>query len=142
MQIPVDSIVVQRRIRREIGDIEGLMDSLRRHGQLSAILINRKYELVAGFRRLEAARRLGWSTINAEFVDAATTADSLELEIEENIQRRQLSQDELADGLQRLKRLREPGLLRRIWLFLLRIFRAIFGRGRGRGPERRPDARG
>ncbi|MBN1836899.1 MAG: ParB N-terminal domain-containing protein [Spirochaetales bacterium] len=136
MQIPVDSIVVRRRIRRELGDIEGLMDSLRRHGQLSSILINRRYELVAGFRRLEAARRLGWSNIDAEFVDADSPADSLELEIEENVQRRQLSTDELADGLQRLKRLREPGLLRRIWLFLVRVFRAIFGRGGTGGPTR------
>ena len=132
MQVPVDNIVVRRRIRRELGDVESLMDSLRRHGQLSAILINRRYELVAGFRRLEAARRLGWSSIRAEFVDTDSTADSLELEIEENVQRQQLSTDELADGLQRLKRLREPGLLRRIWLFLVKIFQAIFGR-RGRG---------
>lgn len=142
MQIPVEKIVVRRRIRRDLGDVEGLMDSLRRHGQLSAILINRGYELVAGFRRLEAARRLGWTTINADFVDATSTADSLELEIEENVQRRQLSSDELADGLQRLKRLREPGLLRRIWMFLLRIFRAIFGRARGGRPERRGGSRG
>ena len=131
MQVPLDAVVVNRRIRRETGDMEGLMDSLRRHGQLSAILINRKYELIAGFRRLEAARRLGWTTIKAEFVDAESRADSLELEIEENVQRQALSPDELADGLQRLKRLREPGWLRRIWLFLVRIFQGIFGR-RGR----------
>jgi ParB family chromosome partitioning protein len=131
MQVPLESIVAKRRIRRELGDIDGLMESLRKHGQLSAILISRRYELVAGFRRLEAARRLGWRTINAEFVDSESDADNLELEIEENVQRRNLSADELADGFARLKRLRNPGLLKRIWMFLVRIVRALFGRRRG-----------
>jgi ParB family chromosome partitioning protein len=128
VQVPLDSIVVRRRIRRELGDVEGLMDSLRKHGQLSSVLINRRHELVAGFRRLEAARRLGWRSINAEFVDAESEEESLELEIEENVQRRELSPDELSDGLNRLDRLRNPGLLERIWRFLVRLFRAIFGR--------------
>jgi ParB family chromosome partitioning protein len=131
MQVPLESIVTKRRLRKELGDIDGLMESLRKHGQLSAILISRRYELVAGFRRLEAARRLGWRTINAEFVDSESDADNLELEIEENVQRRDLSPDELSDGLARLKRLRNPGLLKRIWLFLVRLFRALFGKRRG-----------
>jgi ParB family chromosome partitioning protein len=131
MQVPLESIVTKRRLRKELGDIDGLMESLRKHGQLSAILISRRYELVAGFRRLEAARRLGWRTINAEFVASESDADNLELEIEENVQRRDLSPDELSDGLARLKRLRNPGLLKRIWLFLVRLFRALFGKRRG-----------
>jgi ParB family chromosome partitioning protein len=139
VQVPLDSIVVKRRIRRELGDIDGLMGSLRAHGQLSAVLINRRHELVTGFRRLEAARRLGWRSINAEFVDADSEEEALELEIEENVQRRELSPDELSDGLGRLQRLRHPGLFKRIWRFLVRLFQAIFGRreARGRGRGRR-----
>jgi ParB family chromosome partitioning protein len=132
MKVPIQSIVVKRRIRKELGDIDGLMDSLRQHGQLSAILVNRRYELVAGFRRLEAARRLGWSSVNAEFVDAESDSESLQLEIEENVQRRDLSPDELSDGMARLERLRHPGLLKRIWMFLLRLVRALLGRDRRR----------
>ena len=56
-------------------------------------------------------------------MDSESDADNLELEIEENVQRRDLSADELADGLARLKRLRSPGLLKRIWLFLVRLVR-------------------
>lgn len=128
MQIPVESIIVRHRLRRELGDIDGLMESLRKHGQLAPILINRRHELIAGFRRLEAARRLGWTAVKAEIVDSQSDTDRLELEIEENVQRRDLSQDEVADGLQRLNRLRNPGLLRRIWLFLCRLIRKVLGR--------------
>ena len=128
MQIPVESIIVRHRLRRELGDIDGLMESLRKHGQLAPILINRRHELIAGFRRLEAARRLGWTAVKVEIVDSQSDTDRLELEIEENVQRRDLSQDEVADGLQRLNRLRNPGLLRRIWLFLCRLVRKVLGR--------------
>jgi len=128
VQIPVESIIVRHRLRRELGDIDGLMESLRKHGQLAPILVNRSHELIAGFRRLEAARRLGWTAVKVEIVDSQSDTDRLELEIEENVQRRDLSQDEVADGLQRLNRLRNPGLLRRIWLFLCRLVRKVLGR--------------
>jgi ParB family chromosome partitioning protein len=128
VQIPVESIIVRHRLRRELGDIDGLMESLRKHGQLAPILVNRRHELIAGFRRLEAARRLGWTAVKVEIVDSQSDTDRLELEIEENVQRQDLSQDEVADGLQRLNRLRNPGLLRRIWLFLCRLVRKVLGR--------------
>jgi ParB family chromosome partitioning protein len=128
MTISLDSVVIRRRIRKDLGDIEGLMESLRRHGQLHPIIINRRHELIAGFRRLEAARRLGWTGIQAVIVDRETEDTKLEIEIEENIQRQNLSPDEIATGLERLQRLRHPGLLRRIWNFLVRLVRRIFGR--------------
>ena len=63
MLIAPDSVIVKKRIRRHLGDIEALMESLKKYGQLSPIIIDRGYELIAGFRRLEAAKRLGWKVI-------------------------------------------------------------------------------
>ena len=126
MLVPLESIIIQKRIRKELGDISGLAESLKNYGQLTPIIINRKHELIAGFRRLQAARRLGWKSIEAVMIDKPTVQQKLELEIEENVQRLDLSPEEIADGMARLQKLRQPGLLARIWMFILRILRSIF----------------
>ena len=128
MQVRIDSVVIKRRVRRDLGDLSSLMDSLRSHGQLNPILINRNSELIAGHRRLESARRLGWTSINAVVLDQVTAERGLELELEENVQRKQLTQEELAEALTRLDRLKHPGLLRRILRFFARLFRRLFSR--------------
>ena len=58
MQVRIDSVVIKRRVRRDLGDLTSLMESLRNHGQLTPILINRNSELIAGHRFAEAARVL------------------------------------------------------------------------------------
>ena len=126
MLISLESIVVRKRIRRELGDISGLTESLKNYGQLTPIIINRKYELIAGFRRLQAAKKLGWKSIEAVMMDRPTEQQKLELEIEENVQRLELSPEEIADGMARLQKLRHPGLLARIWAFILRVLKSIF----------------
>ncbi|UCF97232.1 MAG: ParB N-terminal domain-containing protein [Spirochaetaceae bacterium] len=132
MMVSPDSITVRKRIRKDLGDLNGLMDSLQTHGQLTPIIINRNYELLAGFRRLQAVKRLGWKSIEAVMIDKATEQQKLEIEMEENIQRLELSSEELADGMARLQKLRYPGLFARIWNFILRIVRAIFAGKRQR----------
>jgi ParB family chromosome partitioning protein len=132
MLISLESVVVRKRIRRELGDISGLMESLKTYGQLTPIVINRKYELIAGFRRLQAAKRLGWKSIEAVMIDRPTEQQKLEVELEENIQRLALAPEEIADGMARLQKLRRPGLWARIRAFILRILRSVFPRKRKR----------
>ena len=132
MLVSLESIVIRRRIRRELGDISGLVESLKNHGQLTPIIINRRHELIAGFRRLQAAKRLGWKSIEAVMIDRPTERQKLEVEIEENIQRMDLSPEELAEGMARLQKLRHPNLFARIWAFVLRILRSIFAGKRKR----------
>jgi ParB family chromosome partitioning protein len=126
MLVSPESIVVRKRIRKDLGDISGLMESLKTHGQLTPVIISRNYELIAGFRRLQAAKRLGWKSIEAVMIDKPTEQQKLEVEIEENVQRLELSPEEIADGMARLQKLRHPALLARIWAFILRVLRLIF----------------
>jgi ParB family chromosome partitioning protein len=133
MLVTTESIIVRKRLRKELGDISGLMESLKIHGQLTPIIISRKYELIAGFRRLQAAKRLGWKSIEAVMIDRSTEQQKLEVEMEENIQRLDLSAEEIAEGMARLRKLRHPGLLARIWAFILHILRSMFaGKRKGR----------
>lgn len=126
MQIPIEDVIVKRRVRKDNGDIAALAESLRRFGLINPILVTKKNVLLAGRRRLEAARSLGWRTINAIVVDARDDITRLELEMEENLQRSDFTQDELAEGFRRLHKLRNPGFFRRIWNAIVRFFRRIF----------------
>lgn len=59
----IESIVVGERHRKDLGDIEALMRSIKEVGLLQPITITPNGVLVCGARRLEAMRRLGWRTL-------------------------------------------------------------------------------
>ena len=126
MQIPLSKIIVKKRIRQEIGDIAALAESMKRYGQMNPIVLNNRNQLVAGGRRLEAARYLGWRTINAVIIDLDEGLPMLEYEVEENLQRQDFSSEELTLAARRLNRLRNPGPFRRLWNAILRFFRRLF----------------
>ena len=129
-EVALNKIKLKKRIRRDLGDLSSLINSLRKYGQLTPIILNTRYELIAGNRRLESAKRLGWETINAIVVQRETDLEMLELEIEENIQRRDLSAEELSDGFDRLDEMRNPGLLKRFLDWLRKWIKKLFG-GKG-----------
>lgn len=114
MLINIDEIKIKKRVRKDLGDLETLKDSLRRYGLLSPITINTKNELVAGQRRLESAKQLGWTTINANIVDAEDKIGQLEMELEENTQRLPFTDEELLAGYNALEKLKNPPLHKRI----------------------------
>lgn len=60
----IDSIVVGIRHRKDPGDINALMRSIDEVGLLQPVTITPDGVLVCGWRRLEAARRLGLRTLN------------------------------------------------------------------------------
>jgi ParB family chromosome partitioning protein len=126
VQIPLDKIIVKKRIRKDMGDIVALADSMKRYGQMSPIVLNNRNQLIAGGRRLEAARYLGWRTINAVVMDINDSLSLLEYEVEENLQRQNFSAEELAQAARRLNKLRNPGFFRRIWNAFLRFLRKLF----------------
>ena len=130
MQIDIDQIIIRKRVRTNLGDLSSLMESLRRHGLLNPIVIDSRNQLVAGHRRTEAAMRLGWKTIEARVVDTDEEADLVEMEIEENTQRKNLTSDELAEAYLRLDRMRHPSLFTRVWRAIVMFFRRLFGRRR------------
>lgn len=126
MLVPVEDIKVKKRIRKDLGDIAALAESMKRCGQISPIVITRNNVLVAGGRRLEAARSLGWRTINAVIADLPGKLAKLEWEMEENLQRRDFSSAEMAEASRRLYRLKNPGFFRRIWNAIVNFFKRLF----------------
>jgi ParB family chromosome partitioning protein len=126
MQVPISDIIVKKRVRKDLGDLEALAESLKKFGQISPIVVNQKNVLIAGGRRLEAAKSLGWRTINAVVADIPGELARLEYEVEENLQRRELNPEESADASRRLYRLRNPGPLLRFFRWLAGVFKKLF----------------
>ena len=125
MQMAVADIVLNFRVRKNLGDINSLMDSMKRHGLLNPITVTKEGELIAGHRRLESARRLGWEYIDVVVLENQSAVDKLELEIEENVQRKALSPVELADAYKRLEKLRNPGFFKRLFDWLRSFFKRL-----------------
>lgn len=126
MLVSIKDIKVKKRVRKDLGNLENLKDSLRRYGLLNPITLNSKYQLIAGERRLEAAKAIGWTSINANIIDNLTPLSQLEMELEENNQRKEFTDEELLEGYKRLARLRNPSPLRRLWDALVAFFVWLF----------------
>lgn len=126
MLVSIRDIKVKHRVRRDLGDLEPLKESLRRYGLLNPITLDSNYRLIAGERRLEAAKLLGWTNINAVIVNNITPVTKLEIELEENNQRKEFTDAELLEGYKRLERLRNPGILRKILNAICSFFEWIF----------------
>ena len=126
MVVNISEIKVKKRVRKDLGDLDALKESLRRYGLLNPITIDNKNRLIAGERRLEAAKLLGWTNINAVVVNNISAITKLELELEENNQRKEFTDAELLEGYKRLERLRNPSIFRKILNAIVRFFEWIF----------------
>lgn len=122
--VDINKIKVKKRVRKDLGNLHSLKDSLRTYGLMNPITVNSKYELIAGERRLEAAKALGWPMIDVIVISQdIDPVKKLEMEIEENNQRKEFSDEELMEGYKRLNRLRNPNIFVRFWRFLVELFR-------------------
>lgn len=62
-EIPVGQIKIGKRLRREIGNVESLCNSIKSIGLINPITITHDNYLVSGQRRLEAVKKIGWKTV-------------------------------------------------------------------------------
>lgn len=106
-RIPPDLIQANRWQPRHSFDKDALAEltqSVREHGVLQPLLVRRLdegYELIAGERRLRAARDAGLEEVPVILIQAGD-AESLELALIENLQREDLNVIDEADGYRTL----------------------------------------
>lgn len=108
--LPVDELEpnpVQPRKNFSDGDIQELSNSIAQYGVLNPLTVrlrDGRYELIAGERRLRAARLAGLSDVPCILLDVGLEDASL-IALVENLQRRDLDFIEEANGLNQLIRL-------------------------------------
>ncbi len=107
-QIPVESIQRNPRQPREkfdANELENLAASIREHGVIQPLVVspgkNGIYTLIAGERRLQAARQAGLKTVPV-VIRHATDQQLLELALIENVQRADLNAIEEAEAYHQL----------------------------------------
>lgn len=69
IDLPIKDITVGNRYRKENGDLTDLAKSMDEVGLLQPIGVTKDRRIVFGYRRLLAARKLGWETIAARVID-------------------------------------------------------------------------
>ena len=126
MVMPVEDIIVRKRVRHDMGDLSSLVESMRTHGLMNPVVVNRARVLISGQRRLEAAKRLGWHSIEVRVIDNLDALDLLSMEVDENLHRKELSGAELDAAFARIERLKNPSLWTRVWNAIRAFFRSIF----------------
>src|SRR5437762_12017166 len=105
--VPVQDIVPNPDQPRRHFDEEALTslaDSIRRHGLLQPLVVRRiagRFELIAGERRLQAAKRAGLEAVPV-IVREARPEERLELALIENLQRENLTPLEEAEAYRHL----------------------------------------
>ena len=107
-QLPVEHIMPNRyQPRKEFAESElaELADSVKQNGVLQPVLVRRKgdgfYELIAGERRLRAAKLAGLKSIPA-VIRNSSDEQAMELALVENLQRKDLNPMEAARAYHRL----------------------------------------
>ncbi|MGQ9629013.1 MAG: ParB/RepB/Spo0J family partition protein [bacterium] len=120
-EVVIDSIRVGKNARRDLGDLDDLVASIKREGVKQPVLgikMGRYYRLIFGHRRLEAARRAGLVSIpliEEEMppgIESEEDLDNyiLELQLLENLNREDLNPLEETEGILTLLNLRMKGV--------------------------------
>jgi N6-adenosine-specific RNA methylase IME4 len=97
----IDQIQIGFRYRKDLGDLRVLADSIAEVGLLHPVVVTPEGRLIAGQRRLEACRSLGWAEVPVTIVDLLQAARG---EAHENFVRKDLLPSEIVA----LKRAIEP----------------------------------
>lgn len=115
MLIKISEILIEDRQRTEYGNIEALAFGIKRHGQIAPIVVSeimsagianvyegKKYKLIAGERRTRARSMNGDTEIEAILWSDADELVHAEIELEENINRKELTWQEQVAGVKKL----------------------------------------
>ena len=96
-RVRLEEIQVGERCRKDLGNLDDLVASIKEVGLLHPVVISPDKTLIAGRRRLEAVRQLGWSEVPVHVVSGLEdTVKALQAEREENVCRKSFTPSEAA----------------------------------------------
>lgn len=118
-KVTILDIHVGSRLRKDMGDLKDLAESLSEDGLIHPIAlrpptpeereggVTQPYVLVAGGRRMAAALMLGWKEIPAHVREDMTELKARTLELMENLKRHKMSWEEEVKSKEEIYRLRQ-----------------------------------
>jgi len=115
-EVEIAKIKIEDRGRIDMGNIDELSRSLKEKGLLQPISIDSNFRLLAGGRRIAAAQAAGFTKISAVIRPAADSLDQLEVELYENVHRKDMTWPErakLEKRIEQIKTKQDPGWTQR-----------------------------
>lgn len=100
--IPFGQIKVGDRFREDLGNIEELAASIREKGLIQPISVNTDFVLLAGGRRYTACKALGLDKVPVVIREGNDEVDAREVELMENIHRKEMGWQEKAKLIARI----------------------------------------
>jgi ParB/RepB/Spo0J family partition protein len=94
--VALEAIICEGRAREDLGDLEELKSSIREKGIIQPITLDSNLNLLAGGRRFTACLELGIPSIPAIIRNDVTELDAKEIELIENIHRKDFTWQERA----------------------------------------------
>lgn len=112
-KLQISKINIENRRREDFGDIEALAESISKYGLFHPIIVDDENNLIAGERRLRACQILEWFDIPVKAYKDLTDEERIEIELEENLKRKDFTQYELSKRIaSQAKRVGEnPGVI-------------------------------
>lgn len=124
MKIKISDINIAERVRVDVGDLSPLVDSMDRLGLINPITVTDKNQLIAGYRRLQAAKRLGWEYIECTVANPVSKMEMLRIEADENITRKDFTDGEM-DRYEEMRRYLAARGLYKLLLWLKRLVKRL-----------------
>lgn len=105
--LKVSAIKVDREERQRfaVKDVEDLKLSLASVGLIHPIVVDKSGRLIAGERRLTAAKELGWKEVPVRMWEELSPVEAQIVELEENIKRQDISWQENCEAVIKIHRL-------------------------------------
>ena len=96
------SITIPEDRQRSNADPKDLIESIRRHGIIHPIVVDKDLTLIAGERRLRAALELGLSEVPVRIYEDLDQVDRQLIELEENVRRKDIPWPDQVRALRRI----------------------------------------
>lgn len=93
-EILISHITIKDRFRKELGSLTSLSESIAEKGLIQPITVDKDLNLIAGKRRIEAAKLAGLDKIPAIIRNIVDELDAREIELFENIHRKDMEWQE------------------------------------------------
>ena len=105
MLIDIEKVKIGDRIRKDMGDLKELSDDIAKNGLINPPVVTPDFELIAGERRLEAMKKLGYKQIEVRIMKVEDAEHKLNLEINENENRKDFNKSERIEYARQLERI-------------------------------------
>ena len=85
--------------QRDHGDLSGLKQSIQEVGLINPLTINHNKKLLAGRRRYQVVKELGWKEVDCRILNSKDALTDFKISIEENLKRKSLTDLEVASAI-------------------------------------------